>query len=542
MSAALLKGVLDFTVNDSNKLLAVFTCHKYKPRLDQAILTDALFQLGYADLYIADENVAHLIERYNAAADDFVAEIGERRDGQCLVLLDDEKMTARLTLSPPRGGKAITADDIHQALQNQGVTNGVLSAVIDEAVQQGFAMGTIIAQGQLTVHGADAAFEVLISDKRENNTQANSTADVDYRELGTFVFVNKGDIVMRRTPPIAGTRGVDLMGKTHYPTAGVDTPFADNLKGVHIDPDNPSLLVATISGLPKIVPHGVMVSPVLEVKSVNMTTGNLRFEGSIIVRGDVTVGMKVHAADDIYIGGSTEDADIKAGGNVVIKGGVIGSKEVHNNKASEYKSRIVCRGSVEAMYVKNTYIEAANEIALIGYVRHSYLISLNRIIIGKYSSKSGQVIGGLTSATNEVKAGIIGTDAGIKTRIMIGFNPELQAKLKTINWMIENKEKELDDLMKIMNFIMANPERDTNDLLKRTLATKNKLDFDRVSLFTDRNKLQDQMVLSPDAKVIVDLKVYSGAHIQIGNSALHEKAPRDRGSYRLIKDAVVFEK
>jgi uncharacterized protein (DUF342 family) len=100
--------------------------------------------------------------------------------------------------------------------------------------------------------------------------------------------------------------------------------FASKLSGACIDPDDPNRLLAAIAGQPVAVPGGMIVEPVYTVSAVNMASGNVSFDGSVVVRGDVAAGMTVKVTGDIQIGGTADPCRLEAGGNIVIKGGALG--------------------------------------------------------------------------------------------------------------------------------------------------------------------------------------------------------------------------
>src|SRR5690606_5702443 len=112
-----------------------------------------------------------------------------------------------------------------------------------------------------------------------------------------------GDALMIRHHATEGTAGTTLCGDPVPASAGEDVSYASNLTGVAFAPDNPDMLVAAIVGQPVQVAGGMIVEPVYSVDAVSMASGNIHFDGSVKIRGDVSAGMRVQAAGDIEIGG-----------------------------------------------------------------------------------------------------------------------------------------------------------------------------------------------------------------------------------------------
>ena len=121
----------------------------------------------------------------------------------------------------------------------------------------------------------------------------NEDDRVDLRDLGSLLLVNPGTALMRRTPAKPGKDGMDVLGKPIAADPVVDMPFAVDLSGVAADPNDPNRLLAVIAGSPRVLPNGVSVSPVVDVEAVDLHSGNVTFDGSLRVSGDIRTGMSV---------------------------------------------------------------------------------------------------------------------------------------------------------------------------------------------------------------------------------------------------------
>ncbi|NLA52478.1 MAG: DUF342 domain-containing protein [Alcaligenaceae bacterium] len=71
----------------------------------------------------------------------------------------------------------------------------------------------------------------------------------------------------------------------------------------------------------------VSVVPVLTISGdVDAETGNIRFDGDVVIKGSVREGLKVITGGDVVIGGNCYHATIRAGGNINVCGKVINCK------------------------------------------------------------------------------------------------------------------------------------------------------------------------------------------------------------------------
>ncbi|MDD1622007.1 MAG: FapA family protein [Methylococcaceae bacterium] len=542
MTDVLLTDVLTFKLNDEGKLLAEFEALEDKPPLDKAAIEEALAKQGFSHLYLHENSLSRLVTQYSESNENFVLEIGERRDGRCIIDIDADRMIARLTLEPPCGGHPVNLAQVEQALQEKGVVYGVMIPVIEAALKERDVKDRIIAKGQPPEPGVDAQFQSLLPEMRERKPLEDEHGNVDYRELGGMIVVKQGSPLMRRTPPTAGKNGQDVTGQVLSPKAGKDVQFSSRLQGAQIDPGDNNLLLASITGQPKLAPNGVTVDPTISVKVVDISTGNVSFDGAIIIKGDVKEGMKVHASGDVFVGGTVEAAEIEAGGDIVIKGGVIGHSEhtADPKEAPIFNARVVSKGSISTRYAENVYMEAGVDINIEEYSMHNHLVSLNQIVVGKPGGKKGRIIGGFTCATALVWAAKIGSNAGFITKIRVGFNPLLHARLDKLKRMIEANEKELEDIKKVFTFISAHPEKNKNDLLDKAINTKEKLENDNAQLHADLADLHTEMTLAEQVQVIVDDTVYSGVEIQIGNHFWRNNLDRGKGAFQLVESEIIY--
>jgi uncharacterized protein (DUF342 family) len=488
------------------------------------------------------------VKQYNNSNENFVLEIGERRDGVCTIQIDIVKMTARLTTIPPYGGTPITLLQVQQALQEKGVVNGIMMKEIEAAVKEGHATERIIAKGLPPVPGIDARFQSLIPQIRERTPQVDKQGIANYRDLGKLIIVRPGDPLMCRTPPTEGKLGWDITGQALLPHPGRDIPFAPGLQGVELDPDSKldpdhnSLLLAAVIGQPKLVPNGVEVEPAINLPRVDLSTGNMDFDGTLNIKGDVKDGMKIHATGDVFVGGTVEAAEIEAGGNIVIKGGVIGHSEhsADPNEVPTFSATIISKGSISAHFAENAYMEAGIDIIIEEFSMHNHLTALNQIFVGKPGRKKGQIIGGITSAKVMVKTAIIGSKAGFITKIKAGFNPYLQTRLDKLKLEIDANEKEQEDIKKIIAFVLAHPEKDKKILLSKLLHTREKLETDCALLHAERTRLLSEMNLAEHVQVIVEEAIHCGVEIQIGNSIWKNTEERGKGVFQIVDGKIDF--
>ena len=534
---------LTFKLTDDGKLLAVVEAGECKPPLDELMIKEALVKQGLADLFLYENALSNLAKQYSATTEGFGLEIGERRDGGCVLKIDGDKMAARLTLIPPYGGVPAGLLQIQLALQEKGIASGIMTGEIEAALKEGSAAERVIAKGLPPVPGENAQFHSLVPEIRERKPQIDERGIAHYRDLGQLIVVKQGDLLMRRIPPTAGKEGLDITGQTIAAQPGQDTQFTSGLAGAVLDPDDNNLLRAAMTGQPKLVPNGVIVEPTINLPLVDLSTGNVNFIGTINIKGDVKEGMKIRASGDVFIGGTVEAAEIEADGNIVIKGGVIGHSEHSADPNADviFNARIISKGSISAHFAENVCMEAGTDIIIEEFSMHNHLTACHQILVGKSGGKKGRIIGGITCASVLVKAAVFGSNAGFITKVRAGFNPYLQARMDKLKLEVNANEKEQEDIKKIIAFVLAHPEKDKNDLLHKALHTREKLEVDCAQLHAERGHLQSEMTLAENVQIIAEEAVHCGTEIQIGHCVWKNNEERGKGVFHIVDGEISFD-
>lgn len=548
---------VSFKMDDEDrKLFAVYTPSETKIDLNVASFKELLAITPFANVFLNDYLVVEFLHRYKSAAENecFEAEVGERRDAHCDIAVSEDKMKARLSLTPNFGGKEITLADVKKVLEEKKIVWGIVpDEQIEEALIKGRVADFTIAVGLQPVAGVDARFENLTPVAGERKPLVNESGDVDYRELGDIVMVHKDDVLMQRIPAIPGKKGRNVLGDIIEPTGGADTPFSGDKKGVHLNPNDPNQLLSDMTGQPLSIPNGMIVSPILTVKQVDLASGNIRFDGSVVVLGNVDEGMKIYALEDITVDGNVTDAQLECMGNLIIKGGVTGNSELvangnvtvlggiqgsneieeENKDEPKQEAKITSRGSVLVGFAENFSVEAGVDIVIEKYAMNNHLMAGNKIVTGaKNSAKKPSIFGGVTWAMLLVKGTFLGSPSGVKTYIQVGSNPYVQRRVAKIKSLLVPNEKEQKDIHKVLAFIDSHPERGNTELLEKLHHTLSKLVIDAESYQAELDELSKNVTIIDDAKVIAERGVYTGVEIRINNTFWKAQENRSKSVFR----------
>lgn len=528
---------------DGRKLLARYTPLDDKTPIDSEWIKQKIAEAGFEQLFLFDAALAQLLRQYATACEPFSLEIGEVRDAAVTVEVTPDKMAAYLTITPPCGGKAATREQISLALADKQVVSGILTDEIEQILATGVAQRLLAAQGRAVANGEDGKLLCLIEVVKERHPRLDEHGIANYRDLGGIATIRQGERLMQKIPPAPGEAGENVLGQTIPAKPGKEAMFAPQLKGAMADPEDPAFLIAEISGQPLLVKNGMTVEPTITLGTVDLSTGNVDFEGTVNITGDVHAGMTVRASGDIHVGGTVEAAVLDAGGDVVVKGGIIGHGQVHEHPDDNKKTmiaRVHSGASCSAHFIENASVEAGDSILVDELVMQSELAAVNQIVVGKPGSGHGSIIGGLVEATLLVQAGAIGSSAGVKTRVAVGTNPYLLEKLRHASKQLEAKTKELDEIVKLLTFIEEHPERVKPEIRHKAENTHVAL-LQKIELAQQyKDELNQQLELSEDAKVAVEKTVFGNVQIEIGGKVHRVELQRNCGTFSLKEGEIEF--
>ncbi|MDD5028694.1 MAG: FapA family protein [Rhodoferax sp.] len=496
------------------------------PPIDSDSLRALLIQEGFGDCLLDQAAIAEAASRCNLQQGPFGLAVARRIDATVTVDIERDDMTATLTLTAAQGGKPASFGDALAAIAQAGVAFGIDEAAVAQACQAGVCSALVVARGQVAQNGQDAVFDVLLADTVDRAPKLNEQGLIDYREHGDIAVVAAGTALMRRTPATPGVPGKTVKGRLLAARDGHDTGFESKLDGAKISGDDANLLVAAVSGQPIRVTAGVMVEPILRVQEVNMATGNIHFDGTVHIAGEVTQGMKVQASGDIVVDGMVEGGQLDAGGDIQVAGGLIANANLHAG------------GAVTARFAEAVQITAGTLIAIGDMVIDCDLHSLNQIVIGVNSPQRGRLVGGSTAAALLLRVPLLGSNKGGTTQVVVGTNPELEARYAALLERIESEkavEANLDKLVKQLKAI-----GDPKHMLDRVKASRQHAVQVWGASLTEKQTLEHELELALTARVEVSVGVEGAVDLMFGHKPVHLRREFEVGSFSMNEQMQVL--
>ncbi|NLJ60984.1 MAG: DUF342 domain-containing protein [Firmicutes bacterium] len=256
--------------------------------------------------------------------------------------------------------KTITPTQIEEALQAEGVIFGLDHDAIEKAPSEADGTPVAVARGKSVQQGKDGFVEHLF-DMDPVEVVYDEDERVDHWERYVFPSVNEGDVIATLHPPVPGVYGMKVTGEA-IPPDPVREAALHATDGVRISDDGRKA-IADIAGRPLMEGRGIKHLKVTQLMThfgdVDITSGNLRFSGDLLILGNVTEGMQVSVLGDVTVKGNVTGAVIRAGNRVVCQGSIIKS-QIYAGNLTKLRDLVAPLVDDLGKLILNTIQETAN--------------------------------------------------------------------------------------------------------------------------------------------------------------------------------------
>ena len=423
------------------------------------------------------------------------------------VTRDESEAWVKLLPGEP-GGALLDFEAVRRKLIDSGVTHGIdEQALRDLAGEKKYNTACIAAR---TIPAEDGENGRLIfefsTDERTGRPREIGGGRVDYRSLDLYVPVTEGQLLVKRILATEGTPGMTVKGKEIKQKPGKE---ANLPKGKNVDiNEEKTEMRSKYPGMVEYARGSVNVSNIYSINGdVDLSVGNIDFDGSIHISGSVRAGHRIKASGGVIVGGTLEASTIIAEGTVEIKGGMQGAD----------KGRIEAGGSVTILYIERGTVIAEGSISTEACI-HSNLAAGGSITV---KGKRGCIIGGHVGAAGDIIANSIGTVAHANTEVEVGVMP---AKRERIQFLEKETERltgemtKLDQLDTYLSSAKGKTPPETWEKLYRSGVENRRIYEESMDQYTDElNQLKYEVQHATDGKVHVLDTVYPGTRIIIAS-------------------------
>ncbi len=455
------------------------------------------------------------------------------------VEVSKDEMKGNIVVSPPSmSGSEASFDMIKRAILQQGVVDACIKEdkireFVDTPV---YNVPFEVAEAIQPVDGHDAYISYNFeTDPKKLKAQVDEEGKVDYKKLNNIQNVIADQPLAQKIPAERGKGGKTLFGRYLEAKNGKDIQIQ---LGANVKLDRDGVTIkAEIDGEVMLVNGKVTVEPVKYLDAVNVKTGDVKFVGTVVIKGNVQEGYKVEATN-IEVNGIVDKSRLEATGNIIVRQGIFGKGE----------GFIKAGKSLWAKFINDTTVEVEDNVIVSDSIVNSSVTAMKNIVL---RGKKAQIIGGHLMATEEICARKVGSPGGgTETILEVGVDPRAKKRLEELQNMQAKATKEyencdldiqtLEQQKKLRKKLPQEKEEKLKTLKERCEQISEELE----KMTQEINSIQEHLrELKAIGKVKVEGDVYAGVKIYIrdvldevkidtkGVTFYYDKAFSKRGPY-----------
>lgn len=341
--------------------------------------------------------------------------------GGHIISVSPDRLTALLHLQ----ASEIQDDNIKQVIEKSirkaNITYGLDHALIAKIVEDPLAYTSPIeiAKGEKPIAGRDA---YLVKEKLNMHSEKREKLNDIHEHM---VTVANGEVIATIFPATPGTDGIDVHGQRVNSMNG---------KELHITPGENVILhheqyYSLIDGEVLLSKNSLSVLPIQLIDGdYHPGKGIMKFDGNVVVKGNVLTGSHIVATGNIRVEGTVENANLEAQGYIYIEGGVLGNQY----------GKIQAQGSIRAHFLNQAVVESESNIYIERSILHSVVFAKEHIY-----ANNASVIGGHLSTYGEMIVKDIGNHHFTYTEI----------ELKDEDYSLQEKLGEISNKLADLNIV-----------------------------------------------------------------------------------------
>ncbi|OGK02953.1 MAG: hypothetical protein A2350_20095 [Candidatus Raymondbacteria bacterium RifOxyB12_full_50_8] len=397
----------------------------------------------------------------------------------------------------------ITPDDLLFLLARNNIIHGIKESEITRMARElMYGRDILVAEATLPVPGTDARIEELVPIDSTAKPLQIEGGRVDFKSLDIIKMVDERQKVCVKHPATPGTNGTSIFGQPIAALYGRDLMFSCG-ENMYVSEDGLSMHAACggylyRSGI------GISVGNVYLIRgNVDYSTGNVKYKGSVIVKGSVLSGFSVESDGSILVAGDVEGARVwSRAGNVEIRKGVFGRG----------KAKIFAKKDVRLSFAQDADIEAGENVFATKYLLNCTVSAGTNVDV---SARNAAIIGGETSAFGGIAVWNAGSEKMVSTilRIKSREQEELQERCAAFEKLREGLADELSviagalktgqQLLKQVAEVRAEKKEELSVLAKKYQVVLNRI------------KVMDGKI--EGAKAALDTAAAPGGDIRVAN-------------------------
>lgn len=422
------------------------------------------------------------------------------------VHIAEDNMTATINLSLFAEGTEHTVQELAQMLKRIGIRQGIKKEKIQEIVDKKlYSEDIVVAEGRMPVNGEDGKYLYYFRKELKRKPKIMENGNVDYKSMELFEAVKEGQLLAEYVPATSGGYGYDVLGNLLPPKKGKELPPLHG-QGIRMSDDRKQYF-SQLDGIVEWLDEDhIEVKNIYVVDGdVDVSTGNISFQGDVNIQGNVESGFTVEASGNVVIDGRCEGAVIRAGKDILIRKGCQGQNE----------GELHAGGMITGQFMESVKAYAGDDIVA------SYLLNCEVKTEGKLliEGRRGVIIGGYICAKQGIRCYGVGNVAEIKTTLEVGIDKEDMLAYQELMKKITKVDSEIKALEEAAAKGMAQKNRDEKimELCQRLAKALYVEKSHKKELLQKREEQMQQMTKQRNARIVVSGIVYPGVRIYMNS-------------------------
>jgi uncharacterized protein (DUF342 family)/FixJ family two-component response regulator len=281
----------------------------------------------------------------------------------------------------------------------------------------------VVAQGIAPSVGKPAQIIYHFNIESDTAGVINEDGSIDFKARGDSPFVKRGQLLAEKQPMEQPKTGMDVFGESLLVGDVDDVPLEGGEGTVS---ENELTLTATITGQPNIDVKGVIsVLETFTVKGdVDFKTGNINFNGNVVVTGTVKEGFLVECEE--LIANEINGGIIRNRGDLKISNGIV-------------NANIQTQGSVQAKFLNKTTLYGYGGMMVTREIMESHIF-----ISGRLTNETGRITASVIAARKGMSVKQVGTEKAEYSTVKAGANDHIRWISQKYDSQIEEKQKQVD--------------------------------------------------------------------------------------------------
>ncbi|MBK7405981.1 MAG: DUF342 domain-containing protein [Phycisphaerales bacterium] len=369
-----------------------------------------------------------------------------RAADQPTIVIEPQRTAARVVIPIGADPELVTVSMLLSLARERGVEVGskgeeVLRRLSERFRAERAPLNEVFAEATPPRHGIDSSIEWQPGFDPSHAGEAAGPSDpssgrIDFYARTSFIRVHREDHVATILPATEGLDGRDVCGRTLAASAGKPLTIEVDASLARLDDGR---VIAQLDGQLSFDGRRIVVNPVLDVQgTVDFSTGNIAFEGDVVIRHDIRDRFRVRATKSVTVEGLVDASHIECGGDLTARRGVAGRAE----------GTIEVGGSAHIGYLDEVSGHIGKDLLCAREIMRCHLF-----VGGNLVSDLGAIIGGCVTVAGDVRVADLGSGGDTPTELRLTKEPDIDspegkaaAEVRALHAQVATMEKELATL------------------------------------------------------------------------------------------------